>query len=466
MTPSIAARPRFVARAEHAVGRPCVGHGVARPCAGHVVDRPRAEHAATRARARHNGRAARAGPLRVNMKIARYAILLGGLGALGPFSIDTYFPSFSAMARHFAVSEADVQLTLSVYLTALAVMTLVHGPLSDAFGRRRVIVAALSLYTVTAIACALAPSFGWLLAARALQGLAGGAGMIVGRAIVRDVFEGARAQRLMAQMTMVVGLAPAVAPVVGGLLHAAFGWRASFGFLALLGAILTLGSLWLLPETLPGSERRPLRAVPLARAYGRVALDPGFQALSLSLAFGSGGFLIYVASAADFVPNVLGLGATQYGWLFMPIVTGLIAGSAVVSRVAENVRPTTLVGLGLAIMTAGAALNLAVNALPLPPVPWLLLPLPLYTFGLALQAPAVTIFALDLYPARRGMAASVQAFVQTAVFALIASVLAPRLFASGPSHAVAMLALLVGTVLGWLAFVRGRRAVGRRALVS
>jgi len=392
------------------------------------------------------------------MKIARYAILLGGLGALGPFSIDTYFPSFSAMALHFGVSDAQVQLTLSVYLAALAVMTLAHGPLSDAYGRRRVIVVALLVYTLTAVGCALAPSFAVLLAARALQGLAGGAGMIVGRAIVRDLFDGARARQLMAQMTMVVGLAPAIAPVVGGYLHAAFGWRASFAFLALLGAGLLVGSLLLLPETLSPADRQPLRPAPLARAYAGVALDPGFQALASSLALGFGGFLVYVASAADFVPNVLGLGATQYGWLFVPIVVGLILGSAVASRTAERLRPGVLVGIGLAVMAGGAGLNLALNALPVPAVPWLVLALPLYTFGLALMAPAVTIFALDLYPRRRGLAASVQSFVQTMVFALISSVLVPRLYGSGPAHAAVMLVLLAGAAIGWFTFRRTRRA--------
>ncbi len=387
------------------------------------------------------------------MKIARYAILLGGLGALGPFSIDTYFPSFAAMARHFGVSDAQVQQTLSVYLTALAVMTLVHGPLSDAYGRRRVIVAAMSFYTLTAVGCALAPSFGFLLTARALQGLAGGAGVIVGRAVVRDLFDGPRAQKLMAQMVMVSGLAPAAAPIVGGYLHAAFGWRASFTLLAVLGTVLASSSQLLLPETIAAGDRQAFRPAPLGRAYSRVARDPGFLALALALALGIGGFLVYVASAADFVPNVLQLGGTQYGWLFVPIVAGLISGSAVASRAAERYRPSVLVATGLAVMALGAAINLTLNATSVPAVPWLVMPLPVYSFGFALQAPAMTIFALDLYPERRGLAASVLAFVQTLIFALIATFLVPRLFGSGPGHATAMLTMLAGAVVGWLIFL-------------
>ncbi|MEJ2356626.1 MAG: multidrug effflux MFS transporter [Deinococcales bacterium] len=390
------------------------------------------------------------------MRTARFAILLGGLGALGPFSIDTYFPSFSTMARHFDVAPADVQLTLSLYLMTMAVMTLVHGPLSDAFGRKTVLVTALGLYTVTSLVCTVAASFAWLLAARAAQGLVGGAGMIVGRAIVRDLFKGPQAQRLMAQMTMVVALAPAAAPVIGGYLHAALGWRAPFAFLAVLGATLAIATSALLPETLSRGDRQPLRPASLGRAYVRVALDPAFLALASALALGFGGFLVYVSSAADFVPQVLGLGETQYGWLFLPIVAGLVAGAWAASRSADVVRPRSVVTLGLAIMGVGAAWNVALNLCQVPAVPWLVLPLPVYTFGLALQAPAVTLFALDLYPARRGLAASVQGFVQTLVFALIASVLAPRLFGSGPAYSTAMLVLLLGAAAGWLVFLRSR----------
>ncbi len=386
------------------------------------------------------------------MKISRYAMVLGGLAALGPFSIDTYFPSFPAMAEHFGVTLADVQLTLSLYLVTMAAMTLIHGPLSDAFGRRRVVVLALALYVATAVGCTLAPSFAWLLGARAAQGVVAGAGMIVGRAIVRDLFEGVRAQQLMAQVTMVFALAPAAAPVLGGYLHSAWGWRAPFGFLVLLGAVLTLASILLLPETLRPEDRQPLRPAPLATAYLRVARDPAFLALALSLALGFGGFLVYVASAADFVPNVLGLGATQYGWLFVPIVVGLVTGSAAASRLSQSIRPGTLVGWGLAVMGAGAVLNLTLNFLPVSPVPWLVLPLPLYTFGLALQAPAVTLFALDLYPRRRGLAASVQSFVQTMLFALIAGLLTPRLAGAGSAHAAAMLIFFAAAAACWLAF--------------
>lgn len=280
---------------------------------------------------------------------ARVALLLGGLGALGPFSIDTYFPSFDAVGRRFGVGLEDVQLTLSLYLVAMAVMTLVHGPLSDAFGRRRVVVTALLVYVATAIACAVAPTFAWLLAARTAQGIVAGAGMIVGRALVRDLFEGARAQQIMAQVTMVFGLAPAAAPMLGGYLHAGFGWRASFWFLAALGSLLVAACLLWLPETLPPALRRPLRPAPLARAYLRVASDPAFLALALCLALGFGGFLVYVASAADFVPNVLGLGATEYGFLFVPIVAGLVAGSAAASRLSATVAPAVLVRAGLHI---------------------------------------------------------------------------------------------------------------------
>jgi len=169
------------------------------------------------------------------------------------------------------------------------------------------------------------------------------------------------------------------------------------------------------------------------------------------------------AGAHDHAPRGIGrwLFSTNHKdigtmYLVFAIVAGLIGGSAVASRAAERVRPGVLVGVGMTVMTCGAVLNVALNALPVPAVPWLVVPLAVYTFGLALLAPAVTLFALDLYPHRLGLAASVQAFVQTMAFALISSVLVPRLYGSGPAHAATMLALLTGAAAGWFTFLRTR----------
>ncbi|MGH8208398.1 MAG: MFS transporter, partial [Steroidobacteraceae bacterium] len=169
-------------------------------------------------------------------------MLLAALSMVSPFSIDTFFPSFHAIAAQFSLSPWAVQQTLTVYMLPLSFMSLVQGPLSDAIGRRRVILVGLAIYTVAAIGCTFAPSFGTLLVFRALRGTSAGVGTIVGRAVIRDLYQGPQAQKLLSLVTMIFAFAPAVAPVVGGWIHVALGWRAVFGFMASFGAVLVVTS--------------------------------------------------------------------------------------------------------------------------------------------------------------------------------------------------------------------------------
>lgn len=377
------------------------------------------------------------------------ALIIAGLAALGPFSIDTYFPSFPALAAHFGVSEIRVQSTLSFYLAALAGMNLFHGALSDSFGRRRVILVSLSVYTVTALGCLAAPSFTWLLGLRVIQGLAGGAGMIVSRALIRDCFEGAEAQKFMAEVTMVSGLGPAIAPILGGWLHVWLGWRGPFLFLCVLGAALWCACRFGLPESLPQHRRQPFHPGLLFRSYLRTISHPGFLLLCLALGLGGGGFLLYVATASDVAIHVYGLSGTQFGWLFLPIVAGLVLGAATSGRLAGAISPAGFVKCGFALMALGAALNLAAALGHFLRVPWAVLPLSVYTFGFALLAPVVTIQGLDLFPEHKGLASSLQGFSHTLIFAVIAGPVAPLVAHSGLKHAVG-LALLMS--FGWVAY--------------
>ena len=383
------------------------------------------------------------------MKNRTTALILAALSALGPFSIDTYFASFPELAAHFRVSEIQVQQTLGVYLVALAGMNLFHGAFSDAVGRRRVILVALFIYSLAALACVIAPGFYWLLGLRIVQGLTGGAGMIVGRAIIRDLFPGAGAHRIMAQVTVVSGLGPVVAPILGGWLHVWFGWRGPFAFLALLGAGLWCACWFGLRESLEPQLRSSLHAGQLLRSYADAVRNKAFAMLCLSLGLGGGGFLLYVATAPDVVLNILHLSKTEFGWLFLPLVSGLILGSAASARAAGRIRPERLVNYGFAIMAAGAMLNLVINLVLPPRVPWFVLPLPLYTFGFALLAPVATIQCLDLLPTRKGLASSLQGFFQTLMFALIAGVVAGWVYRSGIRHAWGLLVMML---LSWLTY--------------
>lgn len=386
------------------------------------------------------------------MKGSRLALILAGLATLGPFSIDTYLPSFGAVAEHFGVTLVQVQGTLTYYLVALAFMMLFHGALSDSFGRRPVILVALGVYTVAALGCALAPNYEWLVAFRILQGFAAGAGIIVGRAIIRDRYEGAQAHKLMAQVTMLYGLAPSVAPILGGYLHTLFGWQAVFVFLTLLGLLLLAICFFALPETLPGAARVPFHPAPLSRAYLSIFRSTRFVALVLSLGFGFAGFLLYVASASDFVTNILGLSELGFAWLFVPLVIGLVGGSYLINLTAGRVAPDRMAHYGYALMLVGVVFNVGYNALFTPQVPWAVLPLVFYTLGAAFQGPIITLYALDLFPRNRGLAASLQGFVQTMIFAAVSSFLVPLVLGSGLAHALAMAAMLVLNYSGWRYF--------------
>ncbi len=383
------------------------------------------------------------------VKHLKATLVIGALSTLGPFSTDTYFPSFPALATHFGVSELRMQSTLSYYLVALAGMNLLHGALSDSFGRQRVILTSLGVYSASALACVIAPGFGWLLALRVVQGLAAGAGMIVSRAMIRELFQASEAQKLMAQVAMLMGIGPVIAPILGGWLHVWFGWRGAFVFLGLLGITLGLACRYGLPESLPPHLRHSFHPGYLFRAYLETITHLPFLLSCLALAFGGGGFLVYVATAPDVVLNILHLSATQFGWLFLPIVSGLILGAWLSGWLAGRVAPRRSVRCGFVVMAAGAAVNLAVNRWLTPQVPWSVLPLTIYTLGFSLVAPVVTIEGLDLFPQRKGLASSMQGFVQTVIFALVAGAVAPLVYRSGFKHAFA-LALFMS--LSWLGY--------------
>ena len=266
--------------------------------------------------------------------------ILAALAMIGPFTIDTYLPSFPFIGADLGATPAEVQQTLSFYLLTMALMTLFHGTLSDSFGRRPVILTALALYVITAVGCALAGSLSQLLFWRAVQGLTAGAGMIVGRAIIRDSFSGHEAQRLMSLVTMIFGIAPAIAPVIGGWLQGAFGWRAVFWFLAAYGAVLFVASVRRLPETHPVSAaRQPFRAGPLLRNYRQLGGDPRLVLLCTVVALNFSGFFLYIVSAPAVIYGLLGLTETDFAWLFVPGIAGVMLGAFLSGRLAGRRRP-------------------------------------------------------------------------------------------------------------------------------
>lgn len=371
------------------------------------------------------------------------AILLASMSALGPFSIDTYLPSFHDIADKLGATQLQVQQTLSAYLLAFAVMTLWHGAISDRFGRRRVILASLGLFALASAGCTVATSIEQLWFWRAMQGVTAGAGIVISRAIVRDLFDGAAAQRLMSQITMMFALAPAIAPVIGGWLQSFFGWRSVFAFLVVSTAGLWFACWKLLPETLPLEKRQSLRPSYLGVTYWKVMTSPPFLAACAALSLNFAGFFIYVLSAPVFLMTHLGVPETAFLWLFGPAMIGLMGGSWLSGRLAGKLSPGRTIAGGYLVMAAAALFNIGLNLVLPPSLPWSVMPLFIYTIGMSLAMPNLTIFALDPFPAQRGLAASCQTFFQSGFNSLAAAIIAPAIWGSTRSLSLGMAALLI-----------------------
>lgn len=364
------------------------------------------------------------------MNTLTLTFILAGLSMVGAFAIDTFLPSFPAISHQFSISMAMVQQALSAYLLAFSVMSLFYGTLSDSFGRRPVILASLLLFTAASIGAALAPSFAWLLFFRVLQGLSAGAGRVISQAIVRDRFAGAAAQRLMSHIMMVFGLAPAIAPIIGGYLQVTFGWRSVFIFLTALGLVLFIACYRFLHESLPQESRIQFHPLTLAANYWAAIRHPQFLARTLAVGFAFGGLALYISSAASFVINILHLPETAFAWLFMPMIGGMVLGSALGARLAYRVKPRAMLRYGFACMAIAVTANLIYNRFFGAAVPWAVLPIMLYTFGVGLSMPGMSLMTLDLFPRLRGLAASLMSFVQMLIFSLVSGVVVPMLFDS------------------------------------
>ena len=375
------------------------------------------------------------------------ALLLASLAALGPFSIDTYLPSFPEIGESLNATPIEVQQTLTAYLLPFAIMALWHGAISDALGRRRVILVSLALFGLSLFGCLFATRIEHLWALRALQGMSAGAGIVVGRAIVRDLLDGPAAQRLMSHITMIFALAPAVAPVIGGYLQSWFGWRSVFAFLVLLTLVLWIACWRQLPETLPPGKRQTLQPSYLAKTYWRVLTSPTFLCACGALACNFAGYFIYVMSAPVFLMRHLGVAETGFFWLVGPAMAGLLCGSWLSGRFAGIIPPHRSIAFGYVVMSLGAIGNIALCTLLPPSLPWSVIPIFVYTFGLSLTMPCLTLMALDPFPQQRGLASSCQMFFQSSANGLLAGILAPLIWGSTQSLALGMgFLLLLGAI--------------------
>ena len=383
------------------------------------------------------------------------AVLLAVLGMLGPFSIDTYLPAFSGIAQSLGASPVQMQQTLSAYLFGFAFMSLFHGAISDSLGRRPVVLWGLAAFTLASAGCALSQSIGQLVFFRAMQGLCTGAGIVVARAVVRDMFSPTDAQRVMSQITIYFGVAPAIAPIIGGWLFVHLNWHSIFWFLTAVGIALWIANYRLLPETLHVTQRQPLKLSNLMQGYWQLGLDPRFVLLALASGVPFNGMFLYVLSAQVFLGQHLGLAPTQFFWFFVLTISGIMCGAWVSGRMAGRLAPKRQIKYGFVIMLLIGVINLVANWMFKAHAAWALLPLAIFSFGWAMMVPVVTLLVLDLHPSRRGMASSLQAFIASIANGLVAGVIAPLVMHSTVFMAATSLIMMGIGLLAWV-FVRKR----------
>ncbi|MDB5955321.1 multidrug effflux MFS transporter [Ramlibacter sp.] len=392
------------------------------------------------------------------------AMLLALLGMLGPFSIDTYIPAFSGIAQALNATPVEMQQTLSAYLFGFAFMNLFHGALADSFGRRPVVLCGIAVFTLASIGCALSQHVGQLVLFRALQGLSTGAGWVVSRAVIRDMFPPDQAQKVMSQVTIYFGVAPAIAPVVGGWLLVHAGWHSIFWFLTGVGIALWIANYQLLPETLHATHKQSFNVRNLLRGYWQLGSDPLFLLLALASGVPFNGMFLYVLSAPAFLGEHLHLAPTQFFWFFLLTIGGIMAGSFASGRLAGRIQPKHQIRWGFVVMFTVSLVNVAANWLFTPRVEWALFPIALFAFGWALMVPVVTLLVLDLYPERRGMASSLQAFIGSTANGIVAGVIAPLVMGSTRHLALASLLMMSVGLVAWLWLRRQWPETGRAAI--
>ena len=395
----------------------------------------------------------------VTPRRAVLAPLLAALAMFGPFCIDAIFPAFPAMEKQLDASPLSMQQTISVYLGAYAVLSLIVGALSDAWGRRSVVLGGVTVFLAATVGCALSQSLTWLLVFRALQGCSAGVGFIVGRAIIRDCFEGAFAQKLMAQVSMIFGLAPAIAPVVGAGLVLFGGWQALFWALAIFTLSLFLLCVAFLPETHPKENRVALSPKNLLRTYRTIFTDTQFLSLSFTNMANFGGLFLYIAIAPAFVFDVLHLTQNDFPWLFVPAIFGLVTGSTLAARLAGRVNTRIVINCGYVLIAIAAILGALTAWLVVPArEPWAVIPIGLAGIGINLISPTLNLLVLDLFPRHRGAASSAQAFIVLTFNALLSGLIGPHFADSAMHLAITSLVLYTFGFCMW----RWYRSVAKR----
>jgi DHA1 family bicyclomycin/chloramphenicol resistance-like MFS transporter len=367
-------------------------------------------------------------------------LILASLTALAPFAIDTYLPAFEVMEDDLATNSNFIQQTLTFYLVPYTIMTIFHGAISDSIGRIKTIKYGMSLFILGSIGCVFATSIEMLWISRLIQGVGAGAGNVVARAMVRDLYSGATAQKVMATIQIIFGIAPAIAPMVGGLLLG-ISWQAIFIFLIIYSVLITFFSVNFLPETISKQNQLPFNFETVLKRYRDLLNDNNYIFLILAVSFNFSAFFLYVLSSPIFLMQHLNLSSSQFGYLFIPTVTGMILGSFISKKTAGIISPAKMLKIAYLWMLLITSINL-IFCLFFPSIIFMNIGLiALYNIGMAAAMPLISIKALDCFPKARGTAASGQAFSQMLVSSVVAGLIIPIIWGSLATLAIGMLVI-------------------------
>ncbi len=356
--------------------------------------------------------------MRLKPGTAGMTVVLALLTSMGPLSTDMYLPSLPGITRALETDTASVQLTLSAFLVGFALGQIVFGPVSDRFGRRPVLIAGLAAFAVATLGCMLARSIELLIAARFGQAVAACAGVVVARAIVRDLYRSEDAARMLSFMGALMGLVPAVAPVIGGLIDTAFGWRAVFGTITALGVALTALVAFALPETLALSNRQPATLAGMAASFRVLLAHRQFRRYVAVVCTCFGGLFAFISGSSFLLQGHYGLNELGFGLFFGAGVLGYIAGTLIGARLTMRVGIAGTIAIGTGALAAG---GLAMIALVLfgPESFWALSPMIVYMAGVGLTLPQSMAGAITPFPERAGAASSLMGFAQMAFGAAV-----------------------------------------------
>lgn len=356
-------------------------------------------------------------------RLGKLTFMLGALTALGPLSIDMYLPSFQAIARDLTASPAQVQLTLAVFFVALGIGQAFYGPLSDRFGRRRPLCFGLALYVLASAGCALARSIEALVAWRFAQALGGCAGMVIARAVVRDRFDEREAARFFSLLILVTGLAPILAPSIGGQILVFFSWRAIFWTLAGFALVGFITATFVLPESLPPERRTEGGVATALRVYARLLRDRAFMRYALSGALVISGMFAYIFGSPFVFMQIYGVRPERFGWIFGAIALGLISASQLNRVVLARVAGARILSHALVVTAAAGVILLVMAWTGVGGLAGLLGPLFVYIASLGFVLPNVIATALGPQGRNAGTASALLGTLQFGAGATVGALL-------------------------------------------